>query len=63
MKGTIHKIHTDKWIFKIHQKVGKDLVPFRFPFINDDLKDFDETIEYDGQIVMIDGVEWIKIKI
>jgi hypothetical protein len=60
MKGTVHKIHTDKWIFKIHQNIGKDLIPFRFPFLNESLEEFKDGVEIEGLIVMIEGVEWIK---
>ena len=35
MKGTIHNIHklNNSWIFKTYEKVGKDLIPKRIPFI------------------------------
>lgn len=60
MKGTIHCIHTleDLWIFKII----KDNIPYRFPLILDGLDSNDDGKEVVGQIVMVEGVEWIKIK-
>jgi hypothetical protein len=35
MRGTIHNIHklNNSWIFKTYEKVGKDLIPKRIPFI------------------------------
>lgn len=59
MKGTIHKINYELWIFKIYQKTGKNLIPFRYPFLTEN-QEFIDGEEIEGKIVLVDGVEYIK---
>ena len=61
MKGTIHLIHKldNLWIFKIEEKIGKDLVPKRFTFLTEG-NQFEDGQEIEGQIVLIEGIEFIK---
>jgi len=63
MKGTLHLIHKldNLWIFKTHEKIGKDLIPKRFTFITEGIE-YEDGQEIVGQIVMIEGVEYIKKK-
>ena len=63
MKGTLHLIHKldDLWIFKTYEKIGKDLIPKRFTFLREGI-DYEDGQEILGQIVIIEGVEYIKKK-
>jgi hypothetical protein len=63
MKGTIHKIHDyyDMWMFKTYEQVGKDLIPKRFPLISENEKLID-GMEIIGDIVIVEGIEKIKIR-
>ena len=63
MKGTLHLIHPldGHWMFKTYEKIGKDLIPKRFTFITEG-NEYEDGQEILGQIVMIEGVEYIKKK-
>jgi len=63
MKGTIHLIHKldDLWIFKTYEKIGKDLIPKRFNFLRDG-KEYEDSQEILGQIVILNGIEFVKKK-
>ena len=61
MKGTIHCIHKldNQWIFIYLEKVGKDIIPKRFPYIvnNVTVQDGQEIV---GDVVNVGGIEYIK---
>ena len=61
MKGTLHLIHPldNLWIFKTYEKIGKELIPKRFTFLREGIE-YEDNQEIVGQIVMIEGVEYIK---
>ena len=63
MKGTLHLIHKldNLWIFKTYTKIGKDLIPMRYTFITDG-KSYEDNQEIDGQVVIKEGVEFIREK-
>jgi hypothetical protein len=64
MKGTLHLIHKldNLWIFKTYTKIGKDLIPMRYTFITDGGKSYEDNQEIIGQVVMKEGVEFIREK-
>ena len=55
MKGTIHNIHKldNSWIFKTYEKLGKELIPKRIPFVPFDKvyvngQEIEVTVSSDG---------------
>ena len=64
MKGTLHLIHVldNLWIFKTYFKVGKDTIPMRFPFILNDKK-YEDGQEITGEIILKEGVEFVREKL